>query len=122
MEPAAPCVPQVDGETAEQLFRSGPCRLMVTVSPIGVVEEQARIQGRIIRLQLQWADRSRRPPRSLITDITQCVPQTVLNNGDAVGRSTPGGIGEFARRASGMGSARCRGGSRISPYLRAGPG
>ena len=80
MGPVAPCVPQVDGETAEQLFRSVPCRLMVTVSPIGVVQEQARIQGRTIRLQLQWADRSRRPPLSLITDITQCVPQTVLNN------------------------------------------
>ena len=80
MEPVAPWVPQVGGETAEQLFRSVPCRLTVTVSPIGEVAEQARIQGRTIRLQLQWADRSRRQPLLLITDITQCAPETVLNN------------------------------------------
>ena len=80
MEPVAPCVPQVGGETVEQLFRSVPCRLPVTGSPIGVVAEQARIQERTIRLQLQWADRSRRQPLLLITDITQCAPETVLNN------------------------------------------
>ena len=64
----APCVPRVGGETAEQLFRSGPCRLTVTVSPIGVVAEQAPILGRTIRLELQWADRSRRGRPSRIID------------------------------------------------------
>jgi hypothetical protein len=73
MESVAPCVPQVGGRTAEPLFRSVPCRRTVTVSPIGVVAEQARILGRTIRLQLQWADRSRRRRPSLIIDAKQYV-------------------------------------------------
>src|SRR5512133_3997530 len=68
MEPVAPWVPQVGGETAEQLFRSVPCRLTVTVSPIGAAAVRVPIQGRTIRLQSQWADPSPRRRLSLITD------------------------------------------------------
>ena len=60
------------GETVEQLFRLVPCRLPVTVSPIGPGAERAHFLGRTIRLQLQWADPSQKRRLSLIIDANTC--------------------------------------------------
>ena len=53
----------MDGKIVEQLFRSVPCPLTVTVSPTGLGAEQARFLEAPIRLQSQWADLS--PKRRL---------------------------------------------------------
>ena len=56
------------GKTAEQLFPFTPRQLTATVSPLGLAVEQALTLGRIIRLQLPWADLLRKTLPLRITD------------------------------------------------------